>query len=147
MQLTRNFSLEEMTKTSTGLNNEPPVAVAGNLLALCETLMEPTRALLGEPLIIHSGFRSPAVNRAVGGDRKSAHMEGRAADFHPLRMKIRDAFDQIIVSPLPYDKVIFEEHGGQFWIHIQIARAGVAPRRQAYIAQVTDSGTAYREIK
>lgn len=147
MQITPHFSFEEMTKTDTGLHNEPPLAVAGNLVALCENVMEPIRALLGEPLVIHSGFRSPGVNKAVGGDPKSAHMEGRACDFHPLHTNIRLAFEEILESPIPFDKLIFEEHGRKFWLHVQVARAGVQPRRKAYIAQVTDTGTAYREIQ
>lgn len=83
--------------------------------------------MLGVPLHINSGYRCPAVNAAVGGKIASAHMDGRAADFVPVGMYLREAFDKIKASDLPFDQLIVE-YGT--WIHVAIARQGVDPRRQ-----------------
>jgi zinc D-Ala-D-Ala carboxypeptidase len=86
-QLTPHFSLEEMTDSQTaarkGIPNVPPVGSPerANLQRTAET-MEEVRKLLGDkPILISSGYRSPAVNKAVGGSSSSAHMHGLACDF------------------------------------------------------------------
>ena len=147
--LTPHFSLEELTATGTGLQNDPPIEVAGTLLRLAE-LLEQIREMLGDhPIRVNSGYRSERVNRAVGGARNSAHTEGRAADIVPFSpVGVHGAFEVIRRSFLPWDKVIFENRVGTntYWIHVQVARQGEKPRREAYIAQVTDTGTAYRRV-
>lgn len=146
MRITEHFSLAEATRTSTGLPNNPDKVSRNYMTALAETLLEPIRDLLGTALIIHSLFRCRAVNTAVGGDKNSAHLMGRACDFHPKGWMIRQAFDCIRTSDLPYDKLILERKDNSWWIHVQIPKEGAKPRRKAYIANVTDTGTAYREV-
>jgi hypothetical protein len=143
-----HFSFDEMTVTSTGLPNVPGAACQANLVRLCDDLMEPIRSLLNQPLHVNSGYRSPAVNHAVGGASNSAHLEGRACDFKPTNgMAIRDAFDVIRRSTLPIDKILLECHGANtWWIHVQIARVGSEPRGKAYTAEVTAHGTVYTEV-
>ena len=147
--LTPHFSLEELTATGTGLQNDPPIEVAGNLLRLAG-LLEEVRAMLGHcPIQVNSGYRSPDVNRRVGGATNSAHIEGRAADIVPRSaLGVHGAFEAIRRSWLNFDKLILENRVGTpiYWIHIQIARQGEKARREAYIAQVTDTGTAYRRV-
>jgi hypothetical protein len=143
-----HFSFSELTRTGTGLPNAPSVEAGANLVRLAESLLEPIRTLLGAPLIVHSGFRCEAVNRAVKGDPKSAHLEGRACDFHPGNaVDIKRAFEAILFSGLPYDKVLLEHKEGSWWIHIQVEKVGSKPRGLAYIATVTASGTVYTEVK
>lgn len=85
-QLTTNFSLEEFTDSQTaarhGIPNVPGEGTPArkNLLRIAET-MEKIRAILGHPVLISSGYRSPKVNAAVGGSKSSAHMHALAADF------------------------------------------------------------------
>lgn len=86
-QLTPHFSLSEFTDSQTaarnGLNNVPPVESTerANLQRMAET-MEEVRTILGDvPILVSSGYRSPAVNAAVGGSKSSAHMSGLACDF------------------------------------------------------------------
>ncbi len=135
MGLTPHFSLEDLTRSQTaarlGIDNTPPKEVVGQLTALCVQLLEPTQALLGVPLHIDSGYRSPALNAAVGGASSSAHLDGRAADAVPIGLDLQTAFNQIRSSPLPFDQVIFECHA---WIHLALPRPGTAPRRQALMA-------------
>lgn len=83
-RISRHFTLEELTFSQTasrkGIDNKPPLEVVTHLtrLAYC---MEQVRALLGGPVRITSGYRSQALNAAIGGAKNSAHMNGYAADF------------------------------------------------------------------
>jgi len=56
-----------------------------NLRRLCQSVLQPLRVHLKRPVVITSGYRSPALNRAIGGSPTSHHMQGRAADRHALR--------------------------------------------------------------
>lgn len=83
--LTPHFTLEEMTASQTaarkGLANTPGPTELENLRRLAG-VMEEVRTILGnKPILISSGYRSPAVNVAVGGSQNSAHTLGLACDF------------------------------------------------------------------
>jgi uncharacterized protein YcbK (DUF882 family) len=95
MQLSPHFSLAEMTRTAHALPNDPSPEVVEHLTRLCLTLLEPVRTLLGVPLRVNSGFRSPAVNAAVHGSPTSQHMRGDAADLVPLGMSAEEAMARI----------------------------------------------------
>ena len=86
MNLTKNFTLEELTKSDTAarlkIDNTPPAAMVANLLYTANVL-ELVRAWLGNSAMrITSGYRGPAINRAVGGADNSDHAKGLAVDFH-----------------------------------------------------------------
>ena len=148
MMLMEHFSLEEMTRTDTGLENDPSVWAGANLVKLCELVMEPIRALLSTGIVPSSGYRSPDVTKRVGGAMNSAHLDGRACDFHPMDMDPETAFHAIRVSEIPYDKLILERrsHTEVRWIHVQIAKSGHTARRKAYRAEVGDNGPIYTEV-
>lgn len=82
--LSPHFALAELTRTGSGLPNEPGPEHRARLAALCARVLEPARAALGVPIRVTSGFRSAAVNAAIGGSRSSQHMLGEAADFVPV---------------------------------------------------------------
>lgn len=140
MQLTPHFTLEELTFSSTaarhGLDNTPSESQVANLQRLCEVLLEPARALLGDqPFHIDSGFRCRELNALVRGVPTSAHLDGRAADIIPQGLDLQVCFDELRKSDLPYDQIIFECHA---WIHLAVARDGETPRREA-LAAVKDA--------
>jgi zinc D-Ala-D-Ala carboxypeptidase len=135
--LTEHFTVEELIHTDTGLPNDPPMAVAGNLLRLAEVL-EQVRKLVG-PIRINSGYRSDAVNRAVGGVSTSAHLYGRAADLFPLAVSPAVLFDLVRISPIPFDQLIYEKHKSD-WVHIGIAAQGEEPRFEVLTARPDDHG-------
>lgn len=116
--LTPHFSYEELTRTDTGLENDPGMALAGNLLRLAQAL-EQVRELLGVPMRINSAFRSEKVNRAVGGVDTSHHLFARAADFVPVGMDCGEAFDLIRKSDIDFQQLIHEERNTE-WIHLSI---------------------------
>lgn len=71
MKLTEHFQLIEFTRSSTAMarhiDNTPTEAVAANLKRICKEILAPLRAFAGQPIIIGSGYRCPALNKAVGG--------------------------------------------------------------------------------
>lgn len=85
MNLTKNFTLHEMTKSETalrrGLKNEPGATEIANLKLLCENVLQPVRDHYQRGVKVNSGYRSPDVNAAVGGSRTSDHCRGQAADI------------------------------------------------------------------
>ena len=85
MKLTKNFSLNEMTKSQTALrrdiDNEPSNDEIDNLRLLCEYVLQPVREHFGKPVSINSGFRSSELNKAIGGSGTSDHCKGMAADI------------------------------------------------------------------
>lgn len=85
MNLSDNFSLAEFTSSQTatrrGINNNPTVAHRLAMSALCNAILEPLRAHFGRPVRITSGYRSKALNDAIGGSQSSDHSKGMAADF------------------------------------------------------------------
>ena len=120
MMLSEHFSLAEMVVSQTaarkGLGNTPGPGTVENLKALAQTL-EKVRTILGKPVIINSGYRSLAVNRAVGGVGTSAHTMGFAADIiAPQFGTPLDVCRAIAASDLEWDQLISEGT----WAHISI---------------------------
>lgn len=134
-RLSTHFTLSEMTRSQAalrlGVNNAAPTEAVSELRRLCAALLEPVRALLGVPLFISSGYRCTTLNQAVGGASTSAHLAGRAADIVPAGVSLQTAFEMIRLSALPFDQVILECDA---WVHVAVAEAGHAPRRQALTA-------------
>lgn len=124
MKLSENFTLDELTVTSTGLDNKPSDAEIANLKALVVNILQPLRAHLGKPIKITSGFRSPAVNKAIGGSDTSQHKVGQAADFHVEGMTNQQIIDEIRKLKLPYDQLIDEQLKGSKWIHVSYKTNG-----------------------
>ena len=118
MNLTPHFTLAELTRSSAalrrGIDNAATPAVTAALTALCLHVLEPVRAQFG-PVAITSGYRSPAVNKAIGGARGSQHMLGEAADFTVPGVRNLDVC-QWIMRHLNYDQLIYE-FGEAGWVH------------------------------
>lgn len=104
MLLTPNFHLEEFTRTATGLPNVPNRAERAALQALATNVLQPLRDSIGKPVYITSGFRSAAVNRAVGGVAGSQHRSGQAADIQVEGMSSTALARRIVTLQLPFDQ-------------------------------------------
>ena len=125
-QLSANFNLSEFIASQTaarqGIANQPTQQDVDNLQQLCQQVLEPVRGLLGgRPMFISSGYRSQALNAAVGGAQGSDHLSGRAADFTcPGFGSVRTIWDCLRSTPgLPFHQLIREfDQDDQGWVHI-----------------------------
>ena len=138
MRLTDNFDLSEFVVSQEaarrGIDNTPPADVIENLYLLAMALEE-VRARLGQPIVISSGYRSPALNAAVGGAANSAHVIGFAADLTCPGFGAPLSVCKAIAT-LPgfrYDQVIHEFRG---WCHLS-----VDPRGRMQTLTIDRSGT------
>ncbi|MCA0247698.1 MAG: DUF882 domain-containing protein [Proteobacteria bacterium] len=137
MKLTPHFTLAELTHSQTaarlGIDNTPAPEMVDALRKTAE-LLERVRALLGKPILVSSGYRSPLVNRAVGGAAQSAHMLGCAADFScPGFGSPLEICRAIASSDISFDQLIHEYRA---WAHIAWAPL---PRRQ--VLTIDNAGT------
>jgi zinc D-Ala-D-Ala carboxypeptidase len=132
MTISEHFTLEELCFSEAavrlGLDNTPTPAIIANL-HLTAGAMERIRTLLGDqPIIVRSGYRSPPVNKAVGGVVTSAHCRGLACDFVcPAFSTPAEVAQAILQSDIDYDQLILE-YG---WVHVGLAHRGLLPRHEA----------------
>jgi zinc D-Ala-D-Ala carboxypeptidase len=135
MQLSQNFSLEELTASETAARNNwdntPNATELSNLVRLAAFLEEVKTVLGGKPVMINSAFRCKLVNDAVGSKDSSQHRIGCAADIRVPNMTPDEVVKAVIASGIGYDQVIREFDR---WTHISIPNtAGDNPRRQSLI--------------
>lgn len=135
MRLTENFTLAEMTASQTaarqGIDNTPPESIIPALIKTAQGL-ERVRKIIGSPITVTSGYRSPELNLFIGSKNTSQHVKGQAADvvvkgltaLH-VAQKINKAWPVI-----KFDQLILEypnsPSGG--WVHVSFTDA---PRGQA----------------
>ena len=127
MQLTKNFSLHEFTKSNTaarrGIDNNPTAEHIHNLVELCEHVLQPLRDAIGKSIRISSGYRSEALNEAIGGSKTSDHSFGRAADIELVINGKEDnakLYNAIKTLDLEFYQMIWEfgDEEQPNWIHI-----------------------------
>lgn len=143
MRIGKNFTLEELTRSATaarkGIPNVVTSAAIIQLQLLCIHVLDPLRALVG-PVQVLSGYRSLAVNTAVGGARTSQHLTGNAADIIVPGMTVAQVVRKIRTSGIPFDQVI-DEFG--IWTHVSWA----PNRRMAVLkARKVDGKTVYSRV-
>ncbi len=132
-QLTPHFTLQEMVFSQhairLGINNTPSEQQIAALKTLCENVLEPLRKKVGKAVHISSGYRSPDLNRAIGGSYTSQHMRGEAADIHVEGYTTQALFALLKSSDLPFDQLIEEFDS---WVHVSYSTE--RQRRQALYA-------------
>ena len=124
------FTIQELCKSSTAasrkIDNTPNTIVINNLQLLVEHILDPLRERYGKPIYVNSGYRSPALNKAINGAKTSQHMKGLAADItagSATNNKI--LFELVQELKLPFDQLIDEKNFR--WIHVSYANK---PRKQ-----------------
>jgi hypothetical protein len=124
-QLSKNFSLAELTYSGTaiskGLDNTPSAEVIANMQILVDNVLQPLREKLGKPIKMNSGYRAPAVNTAVGGSATSDHCKGQAADIEIMGMANGD-LAKYIIENFKFTQVILEgfkkNDPNSGWVHV-----------------------------
>jgi hypothetical protein len=147
MKLSKNFALSEITHSNTakrlGIDNEPTETHLQNMQHLVDNLIQPLRDSIG-PIRVSSGYRNPALNRAIGGSSSSQHCKGQALDLQFWQMgKMMNEliYDWILDSGLEFDQMINEFDFA--WIHISLKKKG--NRNQVLEAYKNEDGdTKYR---
>ena len=123
-RLSKDFCLEEFERSETakriGIRNIAPAKARKNLAHLCTHVLQPLRDALKSPLTISSGYRSAALNRAVGGVCNSQHRLGEAADI--FCSQPHKWVEILLKNNIPFDQVILYPH--RHFIHISYKHHG-----------------------
>lgn len=143
MKLSPHFSLAELTRSSTAdalqLDNRPADELVPRLVRTAE-MLERIRSTLGVPVTITSGYRAPAVNRAVGGVTSSDHAQGHAADIvapgYGTPYQIAKLLAPL-VSTLSIGQLILEGVKGKQWVHVSTRTPEKTANR---VITITDAG-------
>ena len=149
MRLSKNFTLNEFTKSQTalrqGIDNTPEGEHLEAAKALFENVVQPIRENFG-PTVINSGYRGPELNEAVGGSSKSQHCKGEAVDIECPGVPNAD-IAQWIVDNLDFDQVILEFYTPGIpdsgWVHVSY-RADGENRKSILTAMKEDGKTVYK---
>ena len=145
MNLTENFSLNELTKSQTaerkGIDNTPSTEHQENLKSLCEMILQPIRDHFGQVVSVSSGYRSPELCVAIGSSTKSQHASGCAADFEIFGVSNKELADWIDQN-LDYDQLILEywkeSDPNSGWIHCSFNTQG---NRKQYLRAYKENGS------
>ena len=130
MQLSPNFTLEELTRSEAaarnGWDNTPNEAEIENLKRLAALLQQVKAAVGGKSVMVNSGFRSKLVNDSVGSKDTSQHRLGCAADIRVPGMTPRQVVEACILASVPFDQIILEFDS---WTHISVPNTPETPPR------------------
>ena len=146
-----NFTLPELTKSSTadrmGLDNTPASdQILVNLTNVANHILQPVRDHFG-PVRVNSGYRGPALNKAVGGSSRSHHCHGEAADFECSRVG-NDELAEWVRDNLEFDQLILEfyQQGkpSSGWVHCSYKTNG-DNRQKVMTALRVHGKTQYKE--
>ena len=120
MIIGKYFSLSELTISSTGLDNIPMKPELNNLVLLVNNILDPLRELYGKQIHVNSGYRSPIVNRKIGGAINSQHIFGQAADITGDSPEENEKLFNLIVNNFKLDQIINEENFT--WVHVSYSK-------------------------
>ena len=153
MKLSNNLSVKEVTKSSTakryGISNEPTIEHLENLKAIALNIFQPTRDYFKKPIHVSSGYRSKALNKKIGGSRKSQHSKGQALDLdaHTFGgLTNKELFD-FISEHLEFDQIIWEfgTYEEPDWVHVSYVSEGIN-RGESLKAYKANGITRYKYI-
>ena len=117
MNISKHISIKEATKSNTA-----------NMQSIAENIFEPLREYIGEPIYVSSFYRSPDLNKAIGGSKNSQHCKGEAIDIDDVysnKFKNVDYFNYI-KDNLDYDQLIWEfgDEESPSWVHVSYKANG-----------------------
>lgn len=121
------FTIAEFVRSETadrrGIDNKLPKELLPNVKALVDNVLDPLREAYGKPVTVTSGYRCPALNKAVGGSATSDHMKGCAADITVGSPKEnRRLFYLIQELGLDFNQLIDEKNFS--WVHVSYRNDG-----------------------
>ena len=124
MQLSKNFSLKELTASQTadrhGISNNPSEDHMDNLKKLCDNVLQKVRDHFGKVVSVSSGYRSPELCLKIGSSARSQHAKGQAADFEIFGVP-NGELAKYIIDHIDFDQLILEFHNPEEpnsgWVH------------------------------
>ena len=153
MQLSENLSLAEVIRSETakrkGVSNMPTPEHIENFKKLAENIFQPIRKHFGKPIHISSGYRSDALNKAIGGSKTSQHCKGEAIDIDMDGTAITNAqIFNYIKDNLNFDQLIWEfgTASNPDWVHVSYESTG-KQRKQILKALKVNGKTSYAPYK
>jgi hypothetical protein len=153
MQLSENLSLAEVMRSETakrkGVSNMPTLEHIENFKKLAENIFQPIRKHFGKPIHISSGYRSAALNKAIGGASSSQHCTGEAIDIDMDGTTIMNAeIFNYIKNNLSFDQLIWEfgTDKNPDWVHVSYESTG-KQRKQVLKAIKQGGKTSYVPYK
>lgn len=151
MKISEHLDLSEVIRSESakrlGIKNMPTEEHIANLKILAENIFEPIRNNFRVPIRISSGYRSPALNRAIGGSQTSQHSTGEAIDIdmdgNPHGVTNKQIFDYI-KNNLNFDQLIWEfgSSSNPDWVHVSFKAKG-NQRKQVLVAKKINGKTLY----
>ena len=151
MKLSENFSLDEVIRSATaiklGIDNTPEQEHLDNLQVVIDEIAQPLRDHFGKPVRINSGYRSPALNEAIGGSINSQHSKGEALDLEIDGVSNLEVADWI-TDNCDYDQVILEFYNpadgpNSGWVHASCKAILSENRERKLIALKDGKKTVY----
>jgi hypothetical protein len=150
MQLSKNLVLAEVMRSETakrrGISNMPTPEHIENFKKLAENVFQPIRDHFGKPIHISSGYRSAALNKAIGGAASSQHCSGEAIDIDMDGTDITNAeVFNFIKENLEFDQLIWEfgTDANPDWVHVSYESSG-RQRKQILKAIKKGNATVYK---
>ena len=141
-------SVYSRTATRLGIDNKPNEKQLQNMVTVAEEIFEPLRTWVGGPIKINSFFRSPELNKAIGGSSKSQHCHGQAMDIDDTfgRATNAEMFD-FIKENLDFDQMIWEfgDNKNPNWVHVSYV-SPTENRRRCLKAYKENKITKYKTI-
>jgi len=153
VKLSKNLSLAEATKSLTakrlGIDNTPDDWVTENLRQVAINIFQPVRDAFRNPIYVSSGYRSADLNAAIGGSKRSQHVEGRALDLDAdvYGGCTNSQIFNYIKENLEFDQLIWEfgDESNPDWVHVSFIYDG-DNRKRCLKACRDDKGKVYYEV-
>jgi zinc D-Ala-D-Ala carboxypeptidase len=148
MNLTKNFTLEEMYKSTTairlGIDNTPSDIAINNLRLLCNNVLQPLRDHMDESIKVNSGYRNPDLNKRIGGSKSSQHCLGQAADIS-CGERTAELYEYI-KNNLIFDQIIWEfgTDENPDWVHVSYS--STRNRKECLRAYKINGKTVYQSV-
>jgi len=152
MNISKHITLKEATHSlyalTHGINNEPNAIVLKNMEYVAENVFEPLREHFNCPISVNSFYRSPRLNKEIGGASNSQHVLGMAIDISSIGSISNKQMFDFIRKNLAFDQLIWESgtDDNPNWIHVSCIQG--KNRGQILRARANSSGKImYEDIK
>ena len=153
MKISANLTLKEVSKSLTatrrGIDNEPKGEHLTSLINLANNVFQPIREHFGKPIFVSSGYRSPELNKAIGGSKTSQHCKGEAIDIDNDAREYPSNADIFwyVYDHLEFDQMIWEfgDDNNPSWVHVSYKSEG--NRKQVLKASKSKGRTVYTNFQ